>query len=86
MLASAKTVMSLSHGDQVLWPVYVTICNLDAKTRQSQNRPGTLLLGSIPIVHERAEDSNNKDRDLKSKTYHLVLRTMFERMYLTHYI
>ncbi len=52
LLASDKTVMSLSHGDQVLWPVYVTIGNLDAKTRWSQNRPGTLLLGSIPIVHE----------------------------------
>ena len=80
LLASDKTVMSLSHGDQVLWPVYVTIGNLDAKTRRSQNRPGTLLLGSIPIVHERAEDSNNKDRDLKAKTYHLALKTMLERI------
>ncbi len=86
LLASDKTVMSLSHGDQVLWPVYVTIGNLDKKTRRSQNRPGTLLLGSIPIVHEQAEDSNNKDIDLKSKTYHLALRTMLERMYPTHYI
>ncbi len=84
--ASDKTVMSLSHGDQVLWPVYVTICNLKAKIRRSQNRPGTLLLGSIPIVHERAEDSNNKDRDLKSKTYYLALKIMLECMYLTHYI
>ena len=80
LLASDKTVMSLSHGDQILWPVYITIGNLDAKTRRSQNRPATLLLGSIPIVHERAEDSNNKDRDLKAKIYHLALKTMLERM------
>jgi Plavaka transposase len=80
LLASDKTVMSLSHRDRVLWPVYVTIDNLDAKTCRSQNRPGTLLLSSIPIVHKRAEDSNNKDRDLKAKTYHLALRTMLERM------
>ena len=80
LLPSDKTVMSLSHEDQVLWPVYVTIGNLDTKTCRSQNRPGTLLLGSIPIVHERTEDSNNKDRDLKAKTYHLALRTMLERM------
>ncbi len=78
--------MSLSHGDQVLWPVYVTIGNLDAKTCQSQNWLGTLLLGLIPIIYERAEDSNNKDRDLKSKTYHLTLKTILECMYLTHYI
>ncbi len=84
--ASDKTIMNLSHWDQVLWPVYVTIGNLDAKTCQRQYWPGTLLLGSILIVLEQAEDSNNKDRDLKSKTYHLALRTMLERIYLTHYI
>ncbi len=86
LLASEKTVMSLSHGDQVLWPVYITIGNLDAKTHWSQNWPRTLLLGSLPIVHERAEDSNNKNRDLRSKTYHLALRTMLKRIYPTHYI
>ncbi len=86
LLASDKTIMSLSHGDQVLWPVYVTIGNLDAKTCRTQNWPETLFLGSIPIVHERAEDLNNKDRDLKSKTYHLALRSMLKRMYPTHYI
>ena len=80
LLASDKTIMSLSHGDQILWPVYVIIENLDAKTCQSQNRPAILLLGSIPIVHKRAEDSNNKDRDLKAKIYHLALKTMLERM------
>ena len=30
-----KTVMSLSHWDQTLWPTYITIRNLDAKTWQS---------------------------------------------------
>ncbi len=86
LLASDKTVMGLSHGDQVFWSVYITIGNLDAKTNWSQNRPETLLLGLIPIVYKQAENSNNKDRDLKSKTYHLALRTMLERMYPTHYI
>ena len=66
--------MSLSHRDHVLWPVYVTIGNLDAKTRWSQNWPVTLLLGSILIAHKQAEDSNNKNRDLKAKTYYLALK------------
>ncbi len=52
LLASDKTVISLSHGDQVLCPVYVTIGNLDAKTCRSHNRLGTLLLDCIPIVHK----------------------------------
>ena len=72
LLTSGKTVISLSHGDQVFWPVYVTIGNLDVKTRQSQNWLGTLFMGLILIVHKRTEDSNNKDKDLKAKTYHLA--------------
>ena len=76
LLSSDKTVMSLSYGDQTLWPVYITIGNLDSKTRWSETRPSTLLLGSIPIVHERLEDGNNKDQDLKAKIYHLALTTM----------
>ncbi len=71
--------MSPSHGDQTLWPVYITIRNLDAKTRHSQTRPGTLLLDSIPVVHERLEDGDNKDKDLKAKIYHLALKTMLQR-------
>ena len=75
-LSSDKTVMSLSHGNLTLWPVYVTISNLDLKTQQSQTRPRTLLLGSIPIIYERLEDKNNKDQDLKVKIYYLPLTTM----------
>ena len=78
LLSSDKTVMSLSHGDQTLWPVYITIGNLDSKTRRSQIRPGTLLLGSISIVYEHLEDRNNKDQDLKAKIYHLALKTMLQ--------
>ena len=68
--------MSLSYGDQIFWPVYVIIGNLDAKMRQSQNRPDILLLSSIPIVYKQLKDSNNKDRDLKAKIYHLALKTI----------
>ncbi len=79
LLSSDKTVISPSHGDQTLWPVYITIGNLDTKTRRSQTRPGTLLLGSIPVVYERLEDGDNKNKDLKAKIYHLALKTMLQR-------
>ena len=71
--------MSLSYRDQIFWPVYVTICNLDAKTYQNQNRPSTLLLGFIAIVNEQSENLNNKNRDLKAKIYYLALKNMLER-------
>lgn len=72
--------MSLNHEDQVLWPVYYIICNLDAKTHQSQQHSGTLLLGSILIVHERVGNSNNKYKDLKLKVYYLAMKTIHEHM------
>lgn len=33
LIVSEKSIMSLNHGDQGLWPVYLTISNLDAKLR-----------------------------------------------------
>ncbi len=83
LILSDKTVMSFSHWDKTLWLVYIIIGNLDAKTQQSQKRPGTLFLGSIPIVHEQLEDANNQDKDLKAKIYHMALKTMLQRTYLS---
>ena len=68
--------MSLSHRNQTLWLVHITIGNLDAKTWLSQKQPRTLLLGSISIIHERLKDANNKDKDLKIKIYHMVLKNI----------
>ena len=74
-------VISLNHGDQILRPVYITIRNLNAKTQQSQKRPGILLLGSISIIYKRLEDANNKNKNLKAKIYHMALKTMLQRTY-----
>ncbi len=84
LILSDKTVMSLSHEDQTLWPVYITIGNLDAKTWRSQKWLGTLLFGSIFIIYERSKDANNKDKDLKAKIYHMALKTMLQHTYPGH--
>ena len=73
--------MSFSYRDSILWLVYITIGNLDAKTWQSQKWPGILLLSSIPIIHERSEDAYHKYKDLKAKIYHITLKTMLQRTY-----
>ena len=68
--------MSLSHGDWIFWPVYITIGNLDAIIQQSQKRIKTLLLSFISIIHERLEDANNKNKNLKTKIYYMTLKTI----------
>ena len=76
-------VMSFSHSNQTLWSVYITIENLDVKTRQSQKLPRMLFLSSIPIFYEQSEDANNKNKDLKAKIYHIALKSMLQRTYLS---
>ena len=73
--------MSLSHRNQTQWLVYITIKNQDVKIRQSQKRPRTLFLGSIPIIYEWSEDANNKNKDLNAKIYHLALKTILQCIY-----
>ena len=80
MLASDKIMMSLSYGDQVFWPVYVTMGNLDAKICWSPNWLDILFIGSIPIVHEQTEDSDHKNRDLKIIIKYLALKTKLKRL------
>lgn len=73
--------MSLSHWNQTLWPVYITIKILDAIIQQFRKCPRMLLVGSIPIIHKGLEDANNKDKDRKAKIYHIALKTILQRTY-----
>ena len=77
--------MSFSHRDQTLWPVYITIKNLDTKIWQSQKRPRMLFLGSIFIIYEWSKDVNNKDNDLKAKIYYMALKTILQYTYLSFF-
>lgn len=52
LLASNKTIISLSHGNHVLWLVYITIDSLDAKIYRSYNWPDYIFLDLILIVYE----------------------------------
>lgn len=79
LFLSDKIVMSFSYENQMLWPAYIKIGNLDLKTWHSQIWVDILFLGSISIVHKWLKDGDNKDKDLKAKTYHLALKTMLQR-------
>jgi hypothetical protein len=56
LLASDKTMLLLYHGDQSVWPIYITIGNLDRKTRRKQTVPGSILLEFLPITSETADE------------------------------
>ena len=72
LLSSDKTVLTQHHGDKAGWPVYLTIGNLDAEARRKETRPGTVLLGLIPITDE--------DHDgVKAEVYHTSMGLMLKR-------
>lgn len=77
--------MSHNYRDQALWPVYIIIRNLKAKTWQSQKRSRPFFLSSIPIIHERSEDANNQNIDLKAKIYLMILKTILQHIYPNFY-
>ena len=72
LLASDKTMLSLHHGDQSVWPIYITIGNLDRKTRRNQTVPGSILLGFLPITSETADES-------KAHVYHAAMELILKR-------
>ena len=73
--------MSFSYGDHAFWSVYITIENLDAKTRQFQKRPKLLLFDFISIIHKWSEDANNKNKNLEAKIYYIALKTILQYTY-----
>jgi Plavaka transposase len=77
LLATDKTQLTTHHGDKSSWPVYITIGNLDRKTRRKQNLPANLLLGFIPNM-------KSIDYDTRSACYHKAMEEMLKRKCLIY--
>lgn len=61
--------LSTIASNLALWPVYLTIRNLNYKTKRQRKRSNRLLLRLIPI--------HKKDNiDIKLEIYHICLRVM----------
>lgn len=64
-------VMNTSYRDLIQWPIYIINGNLDVKIRRFQKQLRILIQSSIFIVHKLLEDTNNRDKYLKTKIYHV---------------
>jgi|HubBroStandDraft_2_1064218.scaffolds.fasta_scaffold09848_2 hypothetical protein len=71
LLASDKTMMTQHRGDRAMWPIYLSIGNLDGEVRRSQKLPGSILIGLIPVP--------TTGGSLKRELYHRAMGLIFER-------
>jgi hypothetical protein len=69
-----KTHLTNHRGDQVAWPVYISIGNLDARIRRSRKCPGNILAGLLPVT-------KHSDALLRARLYHLSMGRLLERTY-----
>jgi len=76
LLGTDKTLLTMHHGDLSVWPIYLTIGNLDAEIRRSQLKPSTVLLGFIPIPEQK-----KGSLDLKSAIWHKAMEQVLLRTF-----
>ena len=75
--SSDKTHLTQLHGDVKVWPVYLTIGNLDPEIRRDVKSPGTLLLGFLPHIPKKAI----KRPKLEAEVYHKAMTRIFQRKF-----
>ena len=68
VIATDKTLLS-EQGEITIYPVYASVFNLDSRTRHAQKRPGTVLLGFIPVTKGQ----------VKSEVYHTAMELILAR-------
>jgi hypothetical protein len=71
ILSSDKTMLSQNHGDVSVWPVYLTIGNLNNATRRRQQVPGSILLALIPVTKKQSKEE-------KCEIYHQSMDLILE--------
>lgn len=86
LILGYKIVIYFYYLDLLLWPVYITIVNLNTKTCQSLKQVRTLVLVSIFIIYKPSKNTNNKDKNLKAKIYYMTIKIMLLYTYFSFFL
>jgi len=77
ILASDKTSLSLFHGDQEVWPVYLTLENISKDVRHQPSKCASVLLGYLPTT--KLECFSNKHQSLERyQLFHYCMSQILE--------
>ena len=77
ILASDKTHLSNFSGDKSVWPVYLTIGNIEKSTRRKSSAQATVLIGYIPVSKLECF-SKPKQQFAGYQVFHDCMRSLLE--------
>ncbi|QRV84095.1 hypothetical protein RhiJN_12111 [Ceratobasidium sp. AG-Ba] len=72
ILATDATLLSLFTGQKV-WPVYLTIGNIDKEVRRAPSEQATMLIGYIPVADLSFISDEVERREKKWEVYHACM-------------
>jgi hypothetical protein len=75
MIGVDKTHLTNHTGDQVAWPVYISVGNLSPSVRRSRKLPGTLLAALLPSV-------KHHDLLVRTDAYHKCMQYVLASRFL----
>ncbi|CDO74667.1 hypothetical protein BN946_scf184828.g7 [Trametes cinnabarina] len=75
ILCSDKTQLSVLSGDKLVWPVYLTIGNIDKDIRRKPSCRAVVLLGYLPVT--KLHCFHEADRPMQGyRLFHFAMRQM----------
>ncbi|QRV77137.1 leucine-tRNA ligase [Ceratobasidium sp. AG-Ba] len=72
ILATDATLLSLFTGQKV-WPVYLSIGNIDKEVRRAPSEQATMLIGYIPVANLSFISNEDERREKKWEVYHACM-------------
>ncbi|KAF8593860.1 hypothetical protein BDV93DRAFT_460130, partial [Ceratobasidium sp. AG-I] len=78
IIATDQTVLSVMCGGQKAYPVYVTIGNLDKRTRRKPSKRAMVLLGYLPVDGFEDIKDDTERRRMKAELVHRALEKMLK--------
>ncbi|KAG8728760.1 hypothetical protein FRC10_004598 [Ceratobasidium sp. 414] len=80
IIVSDKTSLSLISGQQVAYPVYLTIGNISKRIRRKLKQRAQILIGYLP-VEDFKDVENDKEREwLKGQLVHRAMEILLEQL------
>ncbi|KZV81834.1 hypothetical protein EXIGLDRAFT_627889, partial [Exidia glandulosa HHB12029] len=79
IISTDKTELSQFTGDATVYPIYMTIGNIDSSIRRQPSRHAQILIGYLPTTAiEKGDMSDLAVRNARAQLFHAAVRAILE--------